>query len=55
MPKKLGKLLQNKLNANHKKIATLRSKQDKQNMEKLLGSWDELVIDELKINNQNRR
>ena len=34
-----------------KDIAKLRNKQDERNMAKLLGSWDDLVIDELKINN----
>lgn len=40
-----------RLNANHKKMFKLRYKQDERNMAKLLGSWDDLVIDELKINN----
>ena len=43
MPKKLGKLLQDKLNANHKKIATLRSKQDKRNMDKCLDEWEDII------------
>ena len=37
--------------ATKQKEVVKRSKQDERNMAKLLGSWDDLVIDELKINN----